>query len=43
MKQTNHTLPDWFERSQYMMKVTQLTNPFSGEAYELKRSGNIYV
>ena len=34
MKETNHTLPDWFEGTVYDEGET-ITNPFSGESYDL--------
>ena len=34
MKETNHTLPDWFEGTVYDEGET-VTNPFSGESYDL--------
>ena len=34
MKQTNHTLPEWFDGTVYD-EGDVITNPFTGEAYEL--------
>ena len=34
MKETNHTLPDWFNGTVYEEGET-ITNPFSGESYDL--------
>ena len=34
MKQTNHTLPEWFNGTVYD-EGDVITNPFTGEAYEL--------
>ncbi len=34
MKQTNHTLPEWFNGTVYDEGET-ITNPFSGESYDL--------